>query len=646
MRVARWTRIFSVWAWVALAAWAAARAGVAADPRSEAIRLYNEGKYSAALPLLDEVLSRRHRDIELLMKRGTVSLRQNQAERALADFDAGARYSPTFAPAFTNRGIALVMLGRDDEALASFRRAIALSSFTVDGFAVNRSTVGLADDYCGIGQVYHRKGDHDQALAAYNKAIEYNPKDPNGYVGRGEALAGMRRYDEAVADYTAALRLDPRHSRALGYRAVALDQLGRDDEALADYDASVRLDPGVAMMRRYRGALLSRRGQHEQAVLDLAKAIELDPKDAGAYKDRGGVYNRMGAYAQALQDLDKALRLDPRSAKAYQNRAATYNGLARYDLALRDCDEALRLDPKNSGAWSNRGLALLGLGRSEGAVADLTEALRLHPRQVAAYVNRSVAYAQLGELDLSAADYGEVVRLDPKAAQTFAGLLRGIEPRHGPGGATSRDDQLAQRLSPAVAEAVVSCHRGEARRVSGDWPGAIDHFTRALRLDPKNADAYVLRGYSRLCAGVPGSESDARTWLDLRGWRDPFAPYMALLGVLAARRAGHDQAATAFLDEALAHTHPLSWPAPVFRYLKREIGAPALLAAADTTSRTTEARVVIGLDLLDAGLRSVAWEHLCWARDHGAERTIARDLAREALRRAEAADPPSLVIAR
>ena len=57
-----------------------------------------------------------------------------------------------------------------------------------------------------------------------------------------------------------------------------------------------------------------------------------------------------------------------------------------------------------------------------------------------------------------------------------------------------------------------------------------------------------------------------------------------------------------FLDEVLVHTHPLSWPAPAFRYLKCEDPRDALLAAADTPGRATEARVVIGLDLLDAGL--------------------------------------------
>ena len=53
----------------------------------------------------------------------------------------------------------------------------------------------------------------------------------------------------------------------------------------------------------------------------------------------------------------------------------------------------------------------------------------------------------------------------------------------------------------------------------------------------------------------------------------------------------------------------------------------------------TEARAVVGLDLLHRGERSAGVEHLRWVRDHGLDRSIARDLAREALRQIEATTP-------
>ena len=92
-------------------------------------------------------------------------------------------------------------------------------------------------------------------------------------------------------------------------------------------------------------------------------------------------------------------------------------------------------------------------------------------------------------------------------------------------------------------------------------------------------------------------------------------------------------------DEALANIRPPAWPSPLFRYLRRTLPSMDVLSAADGLEQQTEARAVIGVDLLHRGERTAAIEHLRWARDHGLDRSIARDLARETLRRIETAAP-------
>ncbi len=671
MRFARLTRVLGALALLGPCAAGRAAALSAHDARAEALRLYDAGRFQDALPFFDEVLRHKPRDLDARNKRGCIYIRLNQPDRALADLDLATRVSPflaydaielnrQFAPdvhtrppaglvantflypsAFTNRGIALMMLNRDDEALAAFQRSILIRQFQPEPPLSPYSEkwrVGMAAALCGVGQVYHRRGDEAAALDAFDRAVRVNPGGPDAHVGRGEALLGLGRFRDALNSYHEALRLDPGHARAYGYRAAAFERVVNDDAALADYDAAIRLDPGAATARRMRAALLSRVGRNTQAVPDLDAAIGIDPKNASAYKDRGGVYNRLGDHARAIRDLDEAIRLDPRNSKAYQNRAAAYNGLGQYERAVRDCDEALRLDPKNHGALNNRGLALSALGRYEQARADLTESIRIEPHQVPAYHNRGGANARLGLFDEASADYEEVLRRAPGLEPAEAGLrqVRDLARRRT---GSPRDDLAVLQDEPS--EARRGFEQGNDRRASGDWPGAISGYTRALAADPKFADAYAYRGWARACAGDAAAESDARAWLDLKGWRDPFAPYMALLGVLAARQAGHDREAAVFLDEALANSRPRAWPSPLFRYLKRTLPSMDLLSAADAPDKLTEARAVIGLDLLRRGERDAALEHLRWVRDHGLDGSVARDLVRETLRRIEAAAPPA-----
>lgn len=42
---------------------------------------------------------------------------------------------------------------------------------------------------------------------------------------------------------------------------------------------------------------------------------------------------------------------------------------------------------------------------------------------------------------------------------------------------------------------------GRAKHKSGDYKGAIEDYTKAIELDPKNLDAYAARGYARRMLG-------------------------------------------------------------------------------------------------------------------------------------------------
>jgi tetratricopeptide (TPR) repeat protein len=607
---------------------AAARAETTTDLRAEAFRLYDAGLYREALPYLDAVLSRKHRDIEARIKRGNVYLHLDQPAQARADFDTVIRFAPSFPSTYTDRGIADIMLGELDAARSDFSRAIALygspvgsidllgsndpnSSWNLGGYAppvsFDRWGQRRAIAHCGLGQVYHRMGQDEQAIAEYNRAIQLNPGDPNNYAGRGEAYA-------------------------------ARDQL---DPALADFNEAVRIDPGHVQGHRLRAASLSRLGQNENALADLDALIRANPTDAGALKNRGGVLVRMGKYEQAIKDLDEALELDPRRVSALLNRGAAYNELHQYERAITDLDEAIRLDPNHSAARTNRGLAQLALGRYERGIDDLSEAIRLDPKNAVAHFNRAEAYVRLGQLDRAVDDFDATTRLAPRFAPAFVGLGNALE-QLGKTEQAIEEYSMALHLAPAAAG--VYCNRGNARRLRGDWGGAIADYTTALGLDPRHADAHVARGWARLIAGRDGASDDASAYLSQRRGDDKYAAYMAILGALDARRTGHDAEAGAFLDLALANTAPSTWPAPILRYLHHTTTANALLAAAGDDAQTAEAHAFIGLDLLYSGFRAGAVEHLGWVRDHSPVATIALGLARETLQRIEGQEnlPPAL----
>ena len=68
-------------------------------------------------------------------------------------------------------------------------------------------TSQLADDYNSRGLAKEIKGDHDGAIADYNRAIELDPKQPRDYINRGFAKQAKGDVDSAIADYNRGLEL-------------------------------------------------------------------------------------------------------------------------------------------------------------------------------------------------------------------------------------------------------------------------------------------------------------------------------------------------------------------------------------------------------------------------------------------------------
>lgn len=603
----------------------------ASGSRDHAFQLYNAGRLQEAVSELDQVIASHPRDIEALAKRGNSHLRLDQPQRALGDFERVIKLSPLNPSAQTDRGIALLMLGRNDEALKSFEKAarywaIPLNAARgLNGSQTRSIEAGKSSAHCGMAQAYHRLGRNGEAIDEYNRAITILGTDPNAYIGRGNARVALEQTDEALADYNEAVRLGPGSSRAYSSRGMLLADLGQEDRALADYSRAIELDPGFAHAYSLRGALLAQRGQNDRALEDYESVVRLRPGDASGYKDRGGMLVRLGQYERAINDLNRAIALDPSRATAFLNRGAAYNSLGQYERAIDDLNKAIALEPNNAGAHTNLGLACYMIGQYERAIESLSEGVRLAPQNAVVHFNRGNVYARLGFKEQATADYETAGRLDPRLISHYGGPAKLLEAMGRQNLAIREEKKLA--LRPDLAKLDEHLERGNALRSRGDWGGAILEFNRVIEKDPSRADAYVARGWARLCAGDAGCEDDARSYLNLKGWRDRLSRYMALLGVFGARQAGKDDDARTLLDEAIASSAQGVWPLPVLRYLRHDANTASVLEAAATETQKTEAHTFVALELLHRGDRKGAREHLNWVRDHGTPRSIAADLA-------------------
>ncbi len=167
-----------------------------------------------------------------------------------------------------------------------------------------------AEDYKKRAFELYQKGDYDNAIAAYTKAIEHKPDDAEAYYNRGFLYAEKGEYDHAIADYDKVIELNPKYAYAYYNRGVSYGEKGEYDHAIADYDKVIELNPKYADAYYNRGTTYHGKREYDRAIADYDKAIELNPNGSIYYLGRSLIHLIQKNWQQAKVDLMTAKEKD------------------------------------------------------------------------------------------------------------------------------------------------------------------------------------------------------------------------------------------------------------------------------------------------------------------------------------------------
>ena len=213
--------------------------------------------------------------------RGACLMMLNRNEEAIADFtrviELPEAQEKSLATMLFARGASLEFAGRSKEAIADYTRSIELPDIPVELLAmmlVNR------------GDIFRDTGRTEQAITDYTRCVEL--KEPpvqllaRALINRGNSFDKMNRKEQAIADLKCAIELPTAPPEIIAWGLVCRGTLfleaGRIDEANSDFTRCIEL-PGVedltivkALVGRSLTFLL--RGRKEQSIADFTRATK------------------------------------------------------------------------------------------------------------------------------------------------------------------------------------------------------------------------------------------------------------------------------------------------------------------------------------------------------------------------------------
>ncbi|OPX76024.1 MAG: photosystem I assembly protein Ycf3 [Methanosaeta sp. PtaB.Bin018] len=392
---------------------------------------------------------------------------------------------------------------------------------------------------------------------------------------KGRDLGRNGSYEEAVFAYNRAIELEP--NNATFYTAIV---------------------PNLNML----AFTTNNQSMRNESLKAIDKALEIDPKNPIAWEQKGSMlYYQTKRYNESLEAYDKAIenissyRQDIHANQTeflsfiWTSKSISLWQLMRYNESLEAVDKAVQIDPAgNYDAWAFKGELLAYLGRYneslqafEGAAA--TEAASSQPEiKSLPWAAEGYVLMQLGRYEEADLTYQKIIGLNltgEGANRRLANAWRG----RGNALAKLRDyNESLQAFDKAIeltAEnaAYAWTGKGDALRDAGRYDESVKAYDKALELFPEHADAVIARAQK--------GRGDSLTKLGKRD--EALAAYSA--AVEASNRAISAFNNATPLDRAVSFTfdpYPLDgefWHnrAPALHALGRESEADAAYAEAN-----------------------------------------------------------------
>ena len=284
---------------------------------------------------------------------------------------------PHDAAAHNNFANALARLGRLDEAISSYRRAVTINPRMPE--AHNNLAHALLD-----------LGRPDDALLSCRRALELRPEFPDAHDNLGSAEFALGLHVEALASFRRAIAVDPKFAEAHNNLGNALAELGRIEEALESFRQAIEINSKFAEAHSNLGNGLRALGRLPEAVASYRRALNLAPDFAAAHCNLGIAYRLQGKTVEAQKACRRALAIDPQltaAAAALAEASADQGEFAESEALLK---QAIALQPESTEAWA-------GLVRLRKMTRDdapwLTQAQRLLAQGLPAQKEISLRYA-------------------------------------------------------------------------------------------------------------------------------------------------------------------------------------------------------------------------------------------------------------
>ena len=320
--------------------------------------LLREGRLDEAEHEFRQALEADPNDIGGLAGLGQVEVARGRFSEALPHLERATRASSQMVAVFRSMGDAYAATGDLQRAAMAYRQAVVLSPDDAT------TRLSLAHSLTEIGDFAAAR---EASLGAIKEAKGNAPQMALGYRQLGEAQSRDGRTADAMAAYYKASELDPKNAEIARGLAVCAVRGGLYAEAAAAYDRVLTLSPLDVDAQKQLGWVNFKLERYPVAIKHYETVV-----DSLGTADRyylAQAYAKSNKVDRAVELFREVARADPDNYKGvYCNMAYAYYEASRYQRAIETVREGLNGDSASACLRFCWAQALDKLGRHEDAI--------------------------------------------------------------------------------------------------------------------------------------------------------------------------------------------------------------------------------------------------------------------------------------
>lgn len=278
------------------------------------------------------------------MKNRADSLKNSKSfKEALQLYDSLLIEEPKELDILISKGICQSQIGEINDALATFKQAIAIDSAN----ALLWKSIGDAYLFANLPQ---------SAIKSYVRSISLNPQNTFAFSSLGAAYQRMNIGDTAELAFKRALDIDSLNHEAWYNWSLLLNANGAVDQAMQCLKRAISVKQDFAPAFNNLGMLYYGAGFADSALASFNAAILLDKSNPYYYNNAGLACLDSKDTLQAYNFFKNALRYDSLNVKALFNAGLTSYYLLQYRDGIEYIMKALKLQPDVADYWYTVGL--------------------------------------------------------------------------------------------------------------------------------------------------------------------------------------------------------------------------------------------------------------------------------------------------